>query len=348
MNDVDVLAVVGTCGPERSRHALRLAAVADRTLVPAWRLRLAPDPVDEALALAPWADRPAGAVVEFPADTRVLELIGAMTAPGSRTRLSGLVCVADAMHLLDDLRRDGYAARPRTTAPGEDAGAATEYMAHALLTVTQLEYASMIVLVNWENLATPNLAALMALVSHLSPHARLRLDHGPLAVPDRDEAYTATQERAGWVAVLNGEHAPHMTDPRVGKLHYEQVRPFHPGRLERFLDDRVDTGEFGTVLRSAGFCRLASRPGVVAAWSHVGHMLSLEPLAADGALAEDEEVLAVGQDLAFFGLDLRADALRTALDEACLADAELAAGPAAWRTYPDPFPAWAHAGPEGN
>ncbi|WCM55102.1 hypothetical protein [Microbacterium sp. EF45047] len=47
-----------------------------------------------------------------------------------------------------------------------------------------------------------------------------------------------------------------------------------------------------------------------------------------------------GQDIGFIGLDLDAPALLAALDGAALDDAELAAGPREWCTYPDPFPAW--------
>ncbi|MFV0433412.1 MAG: GTP-binding protein [Leucobacter sp.] len=343
MPEVDVLAVVGTCAPERELYAERLAAVTDRTLFSARRLSVSADPVDEALALVPWTDRPSGAVVEFPSDTRIVELIGAAAEPESTCALSGIVCVADAAHLIDDLRRDSYAAKRHTAPHGGPGSATTEFVAHALLTVTQLEYASMIVLVNWQQLATPNLAALMALVGNLSPHARLRLDHGALEPPTQSTTYSAAQERAGWIAILNGDHDPYMTDRRVSSLHYEQVRPLHPERLERLLDDRIDAGEFGTVIRSAGFCGLASRPGIIGEWDHVGHMFSLEPLGPEADAPESSEVLAVGQDLAFIGIDMDAEALRAALDEAALTDEELAAGPEAWVAYRDPFPAWVSA-----
>lgn len=335
MTDTDVLAVVGTCAPERAQYAMRLASAARRSLFTANRLSLAADPIDEALALAPWANLApsTGALVEFPSDTRVTELVGALASEDGGIRLTGLVCVVDAMHLLDDLHVESYAARRLFPADGPPA---VEHTAHAMLTVTQMEFASQIVMVNWEGLATADLSTVMALVSHLSPRARLRLEHGAIAVPEPCAGYSAVQERPGWVAVLNGEHDPHMTDRRVRAIRYEQVRPLHPGRLQALLDDRVEPGEFGTVIRSAGFCRIATRPRVVGEWDHVGRMFSLEPLAHDGG----GELLAVGQDLAFIGLDLDIAGLSAALDEAALSDDELAAGPEAWRRFPDPFPAW--------
>ena len=38
--------------------------------------------------------------------------------------------------------------------------------------------------------------------------------------------------------------------------------------------------------------------------------------------------------------EINSDAMRARLDACLLDDAELAAGPEAWRTLPDPFPSW--------
>lgn len=336
MNDVNVIAVVGMCGPERAHYATRLAAVANRTLFSARRLALSPDPIDEALALTPWTDRPEGAVVEFPRATPVTEIIGACATDRSRIGLNDVVYVADAIHLIDDLRRDAHAPTP------------VQHLDHAVLALSQLEFASMIVLVNWEGLSTRNLAALMALVSHLSPHARLRLDHGALEAPSGRTPYAASQERPGWVTLLNDEHDPHMADPRISSIRYEQLRPFHPGRLAEVLDRLVGDGEFGTVIRSAGFCRLATRAEVISAWDHVGGMITFDPLTVATARADGEdELLSAGQDLAVIGIDLQEDALCNALDSAALTDEEFAAGPAAWNSFPDPFPT-SEAAPRGH
>ena len=116
------------------------------------------------------------------------------------------------------------------------------------------------------------------------------------------------------------------------------MRPLHPGRLHALLDERIEPGEFGQVIRSAGFCRFATRSGVTARWDHVGRMISFEPAARDAEL--DGELLAVGQELAFIGVDLDVGALTAALDATALTDDELTAGAGVWASYPDPFPAW--------
>lgn len=333
MKKVDVVAVVGACAPERQRYAKNLSAATGRMLVTAARLTLAPHAATEAAALAPWSDRPAGAVAEFPSMASVVDVIGALTDPDAPVRLTGITCVVDAMHLLDDLAADDYVATERDTL-----GRVIECSARALLTVTQLEYASLIVLVNWEALSTPNLSAIMALVSHLSPRARLTLQRTDSPPSVECVLYGAGQMRSGWVALLNGNSDPHMTDPRVSALRYEQLRPLHPLRLKSLLDGRIEARGFGHVVRSSGFCRLATRPQHTLQWDHVGRTIAFHLAAIDDGVNSGSELLAVGQDLAFIGLDLDHEALRQALDEAALTDEELAAGPTAWAQFVDPFP----------
>ncbi|GGF43681.1 hypothetical protein GCM10010922_19030 [Microbacterium sorbitolivorans] len=118
------------------------------------------------------------------------------------------------------------------------------------------------------------------------------------------------------------------------------MRPLHPARLGVLLDERIEPGEFGTLIRSMGFCRLATRPHAVTEWNHVGGMISFDPLGRDDALGDDEEILAVGQELGLIGIDLDVRALTRALDDPALTDEELAAGPAEWAKFADPFPAW--------
>lgn len=341
MESIGVIAVVGVCRPERQGYARRLAASTGRALLPASQVAVSPDPAHEAVILAFRKDPATGAVLELPDEVPVTDVIGAFADHEPHARLLGLVCVADAAHLLDDLHRDDHVALRDA-----ESGAAARLEASAQLAVTQLEYASTIVLVNWAPLSPEELAVVMALVNHLSPRARLRLHRegtSHLEFLEFDEPYSAGQDRAGWICLLNGDFDPHMTDRRVSALRYEQIRPLHPGRLQHLLDERIEPGEFGLVVRSAGFCRLATRPGVVGQWEHVGRVISLNPLAIDTALSGDEELLALGQDLAFIGIGLDHAGLAAALDEAALTDDEIVAGPSAWAGFADPFPAWATA-----
>lgn len=335
-NSTPVTAVVGTCAPERAAYARRFADRTGRSFHTADRIAMSPDPVDEALALAPWSGAD-GAVIEFPAAVPVTEIIGRFADPEPPARLAGVICVVDATHVVDDLLREDYVV--------QRFGAVLVHRARAMATVTQIEYASTAVLTGWDALSTPDLSLAMALVSALAPTARIRLDPAPVASPDEDAPATPPHDRPGWVRLLNDEHDPHMTDPRVATLRYQAQRPLHPARLRRLLDEEIEAGRFGAVLRSVGFCRLATRPDATARWEHVGSMISLSPGGADADLAGDEELLAAGQDIAFIGVELDAAGLIRALDAACLTDAELTAGPAAWARFADPFPAWLPAAP---
>ncbi|WP_018602570.1 GTP-binding protein [Mycobacterium sp. 155] len=330
MDVVDMVAVVGACGPERLRHAKGLAVMSNRSFLTVPDLGDS-DPISEAIDLLRWRQCAAGTVVEFPADTDVLGLIGAVAAGDVPIRLVAIVCVVDAVHLLDDLDRDDYV----VTSPVNR----HNVTAAALLIARQIEYASAVVLVNWTSLPTGQLSALMALISHLGPQAHLSLHGDDLTFPPTSSPYTSGQDRPGWVRLVNGDFDPRMTDTRVSALRYEHLRPLHPFRMERLLYT-IESGCFGKVIRSVGFCRLASRPNVVAQWDHVGRMVVLAPLAVDGTLGVDEEMLAIGQELAFIGLDLDVDGLCAALDDAMLTDEEFQGGPKSWLRFADPFPPW--------
>lgn len=174
--------------------------------------------------LALWTDASAGTVVELPDEALATDVIGAFTEQHDGPPLIGMVCVVDAVHLLDDLHRDDYVALRDA-----DSGVAAPLTARTLLTVMQIEYASTIVFVGWEALPTDELAMIMALVHHLSPFARLRLSRRAIEPVDARHIYTPAQSRPGWMSVLNGDFAAHMTDARVSAFRYEQVRPLHPG-----------------------------------------------------------------------------------------------------------------------
>ncbi|WP_395640281.1 GTP-binding protein [Pseudolysinimonas sp.] len=333
MIPTDVIAVVGPCAPERRRYAERLATLTGRAFFPASAMEGAADALEEGRILAGWAGKP-GAVLELPTDVSAPEIVGTWADDADEARLVGIVCVIDAAHLLDDLGRDDF-----VQIGGARGGLPAEFAARAQLTVTQIEYASTVLLVNWAGLSTPELSTTMALVNHLSPHARLRL-HRDLVENVEPRPYLSHQDRAGWVCVLNEEFDPYMTDARVSAFRYENLRPFHPERLSRLLTGRVADGVFGTLVRSAGFCRLATRPTITGHWEQVGRTISLAPAAVDGDLSDGDDLLSIGQELAIIGLDLDRERLVAALDQATLTDEELAAGPRAWAGYDDRFPAW--------
>jgi len=315
------IAIMGVCAPERRTYAERTAIALTR---PLHLLRHADLRANHALPAPRPRTTDDAAVVDLGTD---VDLIHAIVARGGSEVEA--VCVVDARHMIGDLLDD--AALAASAPHGDSRG---DVGARARQAALALELATRIVWVNWEQVPTPALAVQMALASHLNPTAVVRLSRDPLSDLQSVAAHDGEiLERAGWVRTLNDEHDPYMRDNRVLTVRYDQVRPFHPARLSAALD-RLDDGAAGRLIRSAGFCRLASRPGILARWEHVGSAMWIEPLGADDGR------MGMGQEIAFTGLDMSAPKLTHVLDQAALTDDELAAGPSAWADFDDPLPAW--------
>lgn len=307
--DVAVM-VLGVSDDVRARHATRLAAATSAPLVPAGAIaHAAVDGIAEALETG------TGVVVEVPADVQPMHVVGMLADAGQP---GAIECVVDAATLLRLLGLDG--------APPCGCGRAQRL-------IEQLEQSTVATIVGWHPVDTPTLSALMALVAHVAPKARLRLDRG-VVDPPAGRRIRAVHDHPGWTCVLNGDHDPHMTDPRVTAMRFEHVRPLHPARLVAALE-ALGSGRHGVVVRSAGFVALATRPGRTGWWDQAAGSFALHALETD-----PDDPLAVGQDLAIIGVDLDHAAIATTLAAAALSDDELAAGPDAWARYADPLPAW--------
>lgn len=317
------LVVVGICSSERRRYAQALGAATGRPVAHV---------SDSSTIAVPLARSRADSeriVLDVDAAIDALHLEPCLRRPAAQ-----LICVVDAVHLLDDLR-DG-SPLVRGAAAGDDRG---DVGARARRAVAQLETAAHVCIVNWERVDTATLSVLMSLIAHLGPTARARLSRGAaddiraLRAGGTPTGVEEVLERAGWVRALNDEHDPYLTDPRVTTERYERLLPFHPERLVSALD-ALDSGREGRIVRSAGFCRIASRAHTLARWDQVGSAIWIDPL--DTAMASS----LTGQDLVFTGIDVMPGAVARILDTALVTLDELAAGPAEWVRWADPLPEW--------
>ncbi|MEZ6143672.1 MAG: GTP-binding protein [Zavarzinella sp.] len=136
---------------------------------------------------------------------------------------------------------------------------------------------------------------------------------------------------------------------------YSARRPFHPERLYQFMTSKEHTR---SLLRSKGYCWIATRPQWVGLWSHAGRVMELSPQAIWWADVPRDEwptdpahrdsitehfIDGVGdrrQELVFIGYKMEPSAVQAALDRVLLTDDEFAMGPEGWLTFNDPLPPW--------
>ncbi|WP_407551137.1 GTP-binding protein [Streptomyces sp. Pv4-95] len=264
---------------------------------------------------------------------------------GDLARLDTMVTVVDAAGFLPELTGgDGLA--ERGLGQYED-----DTRTVSDLLVDQIEFADVIVLNKTDLVDTETLLRLRAALTRLNPAARvIRARRGRVA-PDevlgtgRFDLERA-QEAPGWVRELNGDHVPETEEYGISSTVFRAGRPFHPGRLWHFVTEELDSGRHGDILRSKGFFRLATRPGIAGLWSQAGAVARFEPSGmadADGEPGADTaEEPRYGQELVFIGTRLRPESLHAALT-ACLLTADEPVPAASG----DPFPAWAvHDGPD--
>ena len=248
------------------------------------------------------------------------------TSLSDHARLDTMVTLVDAAGFLRELATgDRLDSRDLEAAEGDERTISD-------LLVDQVEFADVLVLNKTDLVSADELATLDAVLRRLNPSARLvHALNGVVELSDvldtgRYDPITAAQA-PGWAQELAGGHTPETEEYGIRSVTYRASRPFHPARLVEALAD------WEGVLRSKGFCHIASRPDVLAVWSQAGPNLVIEP----GQLLDAP---AGRQELVFIGVDLDVTEPARRLDPALLTDSELAAGPEVWRTFADPLPEW--------
>ncbi|WP_193627306.1 GTP-binding protein [Brevibacterium sp. CFH 10365] len=315
---IEAIAVVGLCATERRQYAMGLARDRGYVFVPAEQTEQGIEAIDRLVDLVGMTSGVHGFVLEYGQGADCAEIIGALSASDTRAVLTDLVCVLDLACLHSDLD--------------------SEARVGAL--VSQIEFASTLALLAPDSSDPDGIEAAIGLIAHLAPEARrFLLCDGAVHEPVCWQ-FGQRPPAAGWTAILNSEFRHPDRSGGVRACRFEQVRPFHPQRLQAVLGAALGEAYWGRIVRSAGFAKLASRPYVTAHWDQTGTLLTLSPLTADPLPGGGAELLALGQDLAFIGFDLDEAGLCEALDRAVLTDAELLAGPMAWLKYCDEFPAW--------
>lgn len=247
---------------------------------------------------------------------------------GDVARLDTMVTVVDASTFLAEVARGQALAERNLQAGDGDARTIAD------LLVDQVEFADVLLVNKTDLVGAAAAGAVEATVRRLNPRAHvLRTSNGMVDLAEvldtgRYDPVVAA-EAEGWAEELAGGHTPETEEYGIRSLTYTADRPFHPLRLSDALE------QLRGLLRSKGFCWIASRSTLAAVWSQAGPNLVFEPAAWWSSLG-----VPPGQEIVFIGIKLDCDKVRSLLDGALLTDAEFAEGPGAWAEYPDPFPAW--------
>jgi G3E family GTPase len=247
---------------------------------------------------------------------------------GQLARLDTMVTVVDAVTFLSELARgEDLASRDMVAGVGDSRSISD-------LLVDQVEFADVILLNKTDLASERTVATVESVLRRLNPSAQIVhtlrgvVDLATVLGTGLFDPDLAAQSPE-WDEELAGGHTPETEEYGISSITYRSDRPFHPQRLWDVLD------EIRGLLRSKGFCWIASRPDIAAIWSQAGPNLTIEP--AQYWAATD---YAPEQELVFIGVNLDKHGVRARLDSALLTDSELAEGPSAWQAYPDPLPTW--------
>jgi len=268
-------------------------------------------------------------------------------------RLDTLVTVVDAVNFISQYQ-EALSLKEAGEALGED-----DERNVADLLVDQIEFANVILISKIDLIASDEIANLQAILRSLNPDAEIvpmtmgQVDLGKVLNTGLFD-FEKAEQAPGWLKELRGEHVPETEEYGISSFVYRARRPFHP---ERFYC-HLHAGEWdnGTLLRSKGFFWLASRPDYAGNWSQAGGIMRHGLAGRWWASAPKEQWPAeyldnireqwiepygdCRQELVFIGQNLDAEKVYRELDACLLTDAELAAGPDAWRGYRDDFPQW--------
>ena len=226
------------------------------------------------------------------------------------------------------------------------------------LLTDQVEFADVILINKCDLVEDNELQEIEALIRSLNADAKIirtinaEIDLSEIIGAERFDMDRAMNS-AHWIKELNNEHTPETEEYGISSFVYRARRPFHTRRLHEL----IMSGAIPTT-RSKGFCWLATKHDFVALWSQAGGSCRVEPTGRWWAAAprslwpRDREALEWiaskwddpfgdrRQELVMIGVRLDESRVRALLDRCLLTDEELAAGPAAWESYADPFPEW--------
>ncbi len=271
---------------------------------------------------------------------------------GDLAHIDTMVTVVDGEAFLRDWQRFEMLAERGESLGEEDQRTVVDLLAD------QVEFADVLILNKLDLIDDALRDRTIAALASLNPRARIvPVTKGRVSLRDVIGTGLFDFDRAadapGWLQTMRGQEASEADEYGISHFAYRGRRPFHPQRFEQALAQT-----FTGVLRSKGLYWLASRHDQVGQWSQAGGVLrtglggmwwasvpqSRWPLSQQMKDTYDRTWQAPygdrRQELVFIGQGIDLAAITAAFDACLLTDDEYDAGPAYWRTLPDPLPVW--------
>lgn len=268
-------------------------------------------------------------------------------------RLDTMVTVVDAVNFMRDYL-EAQSLKEIQAELGEE-----DERNIADLLVEQIEFSNVILISKVDLISSDELRNLTAILESLNREAEIIpmvMGQVPLnkILNTGHFDFAKAEQAAGWLQELRGTHIPETEEYGIASFVYQARRPFHPQRFFDYL--HRDDWQNGTLLRSKGFFWLASRPEWVGSWSQAGGTMQhgcagrwwasvpesewSPEFVADIRTNWQDPFGDCRQELVFIGQNINADKAIAELNVCLLNNAELSAGVAVWKTYPDEFPVW--------
>ena len=265
-------------------------------------------------------------------------------------RLDTMVTLVDSEHFLREFGSED-ALRDR----GLELNESDERRIVDLLT-EQIEFADVLVLNKIDRVSPEEVDGLERLLRLINPTAHfVRARFGCVPLEEILDTKRFDMERAaasrGWMEQPRGAEASEADEYGITSFVFRARRPFHAQRLWDLFEGDPLSG----VLRSKGFCWLATRHDEALLWSQAGCSVTLGPeghwwaaVPRDDWPDDEVERAAVlddfagpygdrRQELVFIGIDIDRQMIEQCLEECLLTDDEFAAGPDVWSAWHDPF-----------
>ena len=227
------------------------------------------------------------------------------------------------------------------------------------LLIDQIEFATVVVLNKSDRIEAEAMEELKRFVHHLNPYAQiLESQYGQVDLKSVLGTGTYNDEWAeghpNWLAVPRGSEQSEVDEYGIESFIFEARRPFHPERFALALS--FDDGILAGVMRSKGYCWIATHHSEAFRWSQAGVSIKMDQdgpwmcTVDETEWPEDEAsrewIMSTmeepwgdrRQELVFIGSEMDEVVLRSRLEDCLLTDEEMLLPPEQWALWECPLP----------